>query len=504
MEEVPNPKLDSKKPRDQTYKKSTENNENYSINLKMKGNYSIYIAIAFEGDNKTFEDIKLYGDIKKQQAYFEDYTLEEIYDELAELISKNNFQLNKEQEQILFNIVLPLKKRKTLDFILEYKKSQKMLDNALFKQIIKQKDDIIKQKDEIIKEKNNIIKSLEEIIKKNNYVEENKKEKEDKIETKQGEKQISKKTQNYNEIFKDFNIINHTPQNKLTNHGDNPIYTLLQLQDGRLASGGNDGSIIIYSKQTFTPELTIKEHKDSIWDIIQLKNGNLLSCSNNDKIMNEYKINENNTYQVLSTVNAGQDNNPRQIVELENNEIGLVACNHIIFYLNINNKLDEDFKIKYDDNQIGLFYEMLPVKPGELVIAGKKDKIQFFELNTRKLKEIININRDIHWAPSNLLCMMNERCLCVGGENKISIIDVYNKNIISEIEESGNHRCLYKLNDNILLTGKDCDITQWKINGNNLTLVSKKEKAHQDSVREIIRFNNLIISCSNDKSIKIW
>jgi hypothetical protein len=43
---------------------------------------------------------------------------------------------------------------------------------------------------------------LEEIIKKNNYVEENKKEKEDKIETKQGEKQISKKTQNYNEIFK--------------------------------------------------------------------------------------------------------------------------------------------------------------------------------------------------------------------------------------------------------------------------------------------------------------
>ena len=175
MEEVPNPKLDSKKPRDQTYKKSTENNENYSINLKMKGNYSIYIAIAFEGDNKTFEDIKLYGDIKKQQAYFEDYTLEEIYDELAELISKNNFQLNKEQEQILFNIVLPLKKRKTLDFILEYKKSQKMLDNALFKQIIKQKDDIIKQKDEIIKEKNNIIKSLEEIVKKKNYIEEKKK-----------------------------------------------------------------------------------------------------------------------------------------------------------------------------------------------------------------------------------------------------------------------------------------------------------------------------------------
>ena len=59
--------------------------------------------------------------------------------------------------------------------------------------------------------------------------------------------------------------------------------------------------------------------------------------------------------------------------------------------------------------------------------------------------------------------MINERCLCVGGANKITLIDIYNKNIIREIEESGNHICLYKLNDNILLTGKDNDITQWKI-----------------------------------------
>jgi WD40 repeat protein len=147
---------------------------------------------------------------------------------------------------------------------------------------------------------------------------------------------------------------------------------------------------------------------------------------------------------------------------------------------------------------------MLPVKKGELVLCGEKDKIQFFELNSRKLKEIININRDIRWAPSKLLCMMNERCLCVGGANKITLIDIYNKNIIREIEESGTHRCLYKLNDNILLTGKDNDITQWKINDNNLTLVCKKEKAHQNYIREIIRFDNLIISCSDDNSIKVW
>ena len=513
MEAPPNLKPATKNPREETYKKATENNENYSLNLKIAEKDSIYISITFDGDSKLYEDIKSYEDIKKKQAYFEDCSLEEIYDKLLDLISKNNFELKRNHEQILFNIVLPFKKKKTLDFVLEIKKAENdIINNALFQQIIKEKneiikkqDEIIKQKDEIIKEKNNIIKSLEEIIKKNSYADDTKVEKTNNLEKKEDKAQTSKNNKDYNEIFKDFNIINHTPKYKLTNHGEKIIYTILQLQDGRLASGGYDGSIIIYNKQTFVPELTIKKHKDSICNIIQLKNGNLLSCSYYDKTMNEYKLNENNTYQVLSTVNVGQDNNPRQIVELENNEIGLVAYNHMIFYLNINNKLDEDFKIKSDNNQIGAFYEMLSVKPGELVISGDKHKIQFFELNTRKLKEIININRIIHYNPSYLLCMMNERCLCVGGENKITIIDVYNKNIISEVEENGIHRCLYKLNDNILLTGKNNgDITQWRINGNNLTFVNKKEKAHQNYINEIIRFNNSIISCSDDHSIKIW
>ena len=131
--------------------------------------------------------------------------------------------------------------------------------------------------------------------------------------------------------------------------------------------------------------------------------------------MNLYQLLENNKYKLLSQINVGNDNYPRKIVELENDEIGLVAYKSIIFYLNINNKLDEDFNIKPNQNEIGNYLNMISVKPGELVISGEADKIQFFELNSRKLKEIININRDIHWDPGNFLCMMNERCLCVGG-----------------------------------------------------------------------------------------
>ena len=111
MEAPPN--ITPKKEKDETFKKTTEKNENYSLNIKVKDNDSIYISITFEGDNKTYEDIKSYEDIKKQQTYFEDYSLEEIYDEISEMISKNSIEFNQNNdEQILFNVILPSKKKK--------------------------------------------------------------------------------------------------------------------------------------------------------------------------------------------------------------------------------------------------------------------------------------------------------------------------------------------------------------------------------------------------------
>ena len=147
---------------------------------------------------------------------------------------------------------------------------------------------------------------------------------------------------------------------------------------------------------------------------------------------------------------------------------------------------------------------MIPVKPGELVIAGNKNKIQIFELNSKKLKVIIDINRNIYWYPSTVLCMMNKKCLCVGGNDKITIIDVYNKNIFNDIEVKGDIRCLYKLNDNIFLARRDNDILQWKIDEYILINLNIKENTHDKNVQEIIGLNDSIICCADDFTIKIW
>ena len=496
MEETSTPSP-SPKEKEINYNKTTSENEIYSLKMKTKKNNSIYMSITFEKSDKVYEDCKLYDEIKKEQSCFEDYSLSEIFDEISLLISKNSVELIKNEDYIIYSIILPFKKKKTIDFILEIPKEN--MDISIFQKIIKQKDEIIREKDKIIKEKNEIIEiiaDLKEIISKITGKNIN--------DIKKKENNENEENDNPNEIFKDFNNVNLTPKNIITDHGDKSVNTILQLQDGRLASGGGDGNIIIYNEETLKPELTISEHTKSIWDLIQLKNGNLMSCSSGDKTMNLYQLIENNKYKLLSQVKVQEKYNPIKITELENGEIGLVAYDSILFYLNKNNKFDEDFIITHDQNQIGQYLNMISVKPGELVISGEANKIQFFELNSRKLKEIININRDIHWGYYNLLCMMNERYLCVGGENKITIIDVYQKNIIREIEDNGYHLCLYKLNDNILLSGKDYDITQWKICQNNLTLISKKEKAHQSSIYKIIKFRKNIVTCSDDKSLKIW
>ena len=62
------------------------------------------------------------------------------------------------------------------------------------------------------------------------------------------------------------------------------------------------------------------------------------------------------------------------------------------------------------------------------------------------------------------------------------------------------------LNKNMLLTGDYVNnIRQWRIEGDNLILISKKEKAHDYGITNLLNLGNgHIASGSFDKTIKIW
>ena len=104
--------------------------------------------------------------------------------------------------------------------------------------------------------------------------------------------------------------------------------------------------------------------------------------------------------------------------------------------------------------------------------------------------------------------MMTKDLLLATGENKLSIININLHNIIRTIDVSGSSwiNCACMLNENILLTGDENKrIIQWKIEGDNLQLISIKENAHKNSIRTLSKIGNgLIISGSSDKFVKIW
>ena len=104
--------------------------------------------------------------------------------------------------------------------------------------------------------------------------------------------------------------------------------------------------------------------------------------------------------------------------------------------------------------------------------------------------------------------MMTKDLLLATGENKLSIININSHNIIRTIDVSGSSWiwCACMLNENMLLTGDyNKRIIQWKIEGDNLQLISKKENAHESCIFTLSKIGNgLIISGSGDKFVKIW
>ena len=75
-----------------------------------------------------------------------------------------------------------------------------------------------------------------------------------------------------------------------------------------------------------------------------------------------------------------------------------------------------------------------------------------------------------------------------------------------DIPNSGYIYAICKLNSNIIIIGdENGNLMKWKIEKDNLILISKKENSHNSCITVILNlFNRHIITCSGDKTIKIW
>ena len=289
------------------------------------------------------------------------------------------------------------------------------------------------------------------------------------------------------------------------------------LNDGRIATGGNDGSIIIYNKEKFNPDIIINEHEDDIKDLLQLSSGYLASCSK-DRTIKLFNIagKEYNIIQTLTYHKYGVN----KLIELNNQK--LVSCsnaqnnnpflfsnsNHsIIFYIKDKNKNKDnneyimDFSIKsdYQCNNI------IQTKDNEVCYSETNldyHALCFFDFAERK-----NISK-LNDIVTTCIKKISKDLLLIGGRNLLYIINFNSYNIIRIINSSKSNLiydiCI--LNDNILFTGDEQgNIRQWRILGDKLIQVSEKKIDDFYSIKSLLKISDEhIISCDDQGTLKYW
>ena len=104
--------------------------------------------------------------------------------------------------------------------------------------------------------------------------------------------------------------------------------------------------------------------------------------------------------------------------------------------------------------------------------------------------------------------MIKKNLLLIPGYNQISIINTEQYKLVRNIEVPGSKWIcgVCMLNKNMILTGDTAKIIrQWKIEGDNLIMISKKENVHDNDINVLLNIGNgFIASGSSDNSIKIW
>ena len=425
-------------------------------------------ASIYDSDNTLLHQGDIHVNRIRAQIYaFTDVRIGEIFDEINKL-ENDKFNLLKEQKKLQIEFTI-LDRKKYITICLN--------DDASNNDYIR----TIKELKEQIKDKNNRIKIYEEIFSKHK-----------KIKGLKGLKGIL--GDSANSIFKN-------PKHVLQYHTE-PIFCTAVLKDGRIATGSKDKEIIVFNNKTFKPDLTIKEHNGVVVNMIELSTGYLASCSE-DKTIKIYDVGLK-TYKVIQTL-KDHTGWVSKIIELNNKQ--LVSCSKdktLIFY----NKDKDGIKYKKDFSITtnGWNGPVIQTKDNEICYyESNEDTICFYDFIKKKTNKTMS---NITVTAFNSLLMLTKELLLICRYNKITVMNVYTYNIVRSIDvpDSDWISSVIRFNkDQIVTADENKRIILWKIEGDNLRMITKNDKAHDGCIFSLTKLpNGTILTGGLDCSAKIW
>ena len=209
----------------------------------------------------------------------------------------------------------------------------------------------------------------------------------------------------------------------------------------------------------------IKAHNSFICKVIELKNGNLFSCSY-DKTVKIWDLNnKNNNFCLFSITNSD-------------------FCTDII-------EFDEE-NIFYNNNNY--FLIGLTFMKNSLILWNENLEQKFLVKNI----ESSGTNKELLVYNNNVI---------IGGEKHVYFLNVSNNNLlVKSFDINFNIHCVEIIFNDILIFGDQSgNFYQFSINNNNISDLGEKNKIFKKKINCIIKSNdNNLIFFGSDKTLKIF
>ena len=314
---------------------------------------------------------------------------------------------------------------------------------------------------------------------------------------------LNKSLSNYSTAYKIDNpfLLSSKPKKflecikELNNHKDE-IYCLIKLKNGNFATGSGDGLVLIWDDYLLNLSLTIHAHKGivNVLSEINNKNKNILLTGGNDSLIQFWDINDD-----YNNIKKIKFNGPIINIFQITQEIFSCFANNLLSLWSIE-KFEKIFEVEIND-----IYSLEYLNENIFASGMEDNSINIFNIFDTKMtykKKLVGSNDII-----NCIKKINEKYIISGNyDGDLIVWDLMKLEIFFCIKKAHLYKInsIIKLNDGSYATcSNDKTIKIWNLH-KRINILTFSE-AHDKAINNLIQLNNgMIVSTGKDSLIKIW
>lgn len=306
----------------------------------------------------------------------------------------------------------------------------------------------------------------------------------------------------------------------LRNHKDT-ITNIIILKDKRLCSCSKDNTIIIYNKDNYNPDIIIKYSNENFilysYHIQLINNNILISFSNwTNGIFKIIQLLENNQYEIIQEIILN-NYQIKKAIEFKENKLLLSSEDTIKLFIKNCNIYECYKEITIVDSDI--LYNILLIKENELVSCESKN-VKFWNIDGNDNFQLItNYKSETEFACTFNSIYLNENFLFLGMRfDSIICFNIKNHKLIfcDEITNEFGHcfedikSIIHLKNGNFLFGGFEKEsfgyyLVECKFENNEVIKSTNTERRTNSIILGIIELDNgNIITFSDDNIISFW